>query len=123
MKLGSVLVFAKDLPRMHAFYRDALGLVVVEERDGFVTLDAGGAQLALHAIPEAYARHIQIADPPAPRSDTPIKMIFEVDDVPATRERLIARGAGARDLAIFGDGRAACDCFDPEGNVFRISNR
>src|SRR5262245_8402987 len=62
MRLATALVFVKDLARMTAFYRDALGLRLVPgaSEDGWVELDAGGARLGLHAIPPAYADHIVI---------------------------------------------------------------
>jgi catechol 2,3-dioxygenase-like lactoylglutathione lyase family enzyme len=123
MRLAQVLVFAKNLATLRAFYHGVLGLAVVEERDEAVWLDAGGVHVLLHAIPRAYADEIEIRDPPEPRSTTPLKLIFQVDDVRATREHLRAHGAQTRELAELADGRVSCDCVDPEGNVFRIANR
>ncbi len=122
MRLTKVLVFVKDLARMRAFYEGVLGLAVVEEREDNVRLDAGGALILLHAIPAQHAAGIQISDPPKPRSETPLKLIFEVDDVAATRAKLLDAGAQTRDLVQHDDGHASCDCLDLEGNVFRIEN-
>jgi predicted enzyme related to lactoylglutathione lyase len=113
MTLAQVLVFVKDLPRLHAFYRDALGLATLDESDGIARLDAGGVVLVLHAIPPEYAAGITIASPPVPRSDTPIKLIFATDDVAAARQRVVAHGGQLRDR----------DETDPEGNVFRLAPR
>jgi catechol 2,3-dioxygenase-like lactoylglutathione lyase family enzyme len=123
MKLGQVIVFAKDLHRMHAFYRDELGLTTIDgaQPDEWVQLDAGGVILALHAIPSAYATSIRIDDPPKPRTETALKLIFHVEDVRATRDKLSAAGAPLRELRELGQGRLSCDCLDPEGNVFRIA--
>jgi catechol 2,3-dioxygenase-like lactoylglutathione lyase family enzyme len=115
MKLATVMVFVKDLERMRAFYRDALGLAIVENLPGWVRFDAGGASFALHAIPAAYASGIQITDPPRTRSETPIKYAFEVANVAAARARVV-EGRGQA-----GDAKGAfCDCIDPEGNVFQL---
>ncbi len=118
MRLQRVIVFVKDLPRMTAFYVDGVGLRVVpgSAADGWVELDAGGATLALHAIPAAIAARITIGDPPAAREDTPIKLVFAVDDLDAARARLAAHGA------VMSEPRSwpACDGVDPEGNVFQI---
>jgi len=122
VRLAQALVFVKDLARMRRFYNDVLGLAVLDDRDDAVQLDAGGVVLLLHAIPEKYASSIVITDPPKARSDTPVKLIFHVDDVRATRERLLGRGAQTRELSTLDDGRMTCDCLDPEGNVFRIAN-
>ena len=123
MKLGQVMVFAKDMKKMRAFYRDALGLLPVDEAhpDEIVRFDAGGALFALHALPAAAAKKIAITDPPRRRADTAIKYTFHVADVAATRERLSHHGGHMFDLKHFGE-RTLCDGMDPEGNVFQIAN-
>ncbi|WP_171523537.1 VOC family protein, partial [Acinetobacter baumannii] len=42
---GAVSLVVRDLERMTAFYRDALGLAVIERRDGSAGLGAGGTVL------------------------------------------------------------------------------
>src|SRR4051812_39387062 len=95
MKLGLAMVFARDMERMTAFYRDALELALIpgESREGWAVFDAGGARLALHAIPPAIAQQIVIADPPVAREDGAIKLVFHAPDPAAARARLIAHGA------------------------------
>jgi catechol 2,3-dioxygenase-like lactoylglutathione lyase family enzyme len=121
MRLQCSIIFAKDIERMTAFYRDGLGLRVLPERAqaGWVELDAGGATIALHAIPDHIAKDIVIASPPEAREDTPIKLVFETADVEAARAHLVAHGA------VMGEPRSwgACDGLDPEGNVFQIAKR
>jgi catechol 2,3-dioxygenase-like lactoylglutathione lyase family enzyme len=122
--LGRVMLYAKDLKRMVAFYRDVLGFQIVPSRydpNEFVVLDAGNAQLCLHQIPEVIARNIDISDPPEPRSKVPVKIMFVIEDVEGTRERLIARGVQMGSLQsfpplVYSDGN------DPEGNIFQITN-
>ncbi|MDB4954234.1 MAG: hypothetical protein JWO36_1803 [Myxococcales bacterium] len=123
MKLGQVMVFAKDMAKMCAFYRDALGLQPVDESQPaeWVRFDAGGALFALHALPAATAKKISITDPPRRRADTAIKYTFHVADVAAMRERLLDQGGHMFDLKHFGD-LTLCDGMDPEGNVFQIAN-
>lgn len=122
MKLGQVMVFAKDMKKMRAFYGDALGLTPVEEsQDDWVRFDAGGTSFALHALPAAAAKKISITEPPRRRADTAIKYTFHVADVAAARERLLQKGGHMFDLKHFGD-RTLCDGMDPEGNVFQIAN-
>jgi catechol 2,3-dioxygenase-like lactoylglutathione lyase family enzyme len=118
MKLQTAIVFAKDLAALTRFYRDGLGLAVIaaDATDTWVPLDAGGAILGLHAIPAAIAAEIAIAAPPVARADTPIKLVFEVDDLEAARAHLIGHGAVMQAPRWGG-----CDGCDPEGNVFRIA--
>ena len=119
MKLRHAMLFVSDLPRMLAFYRDGLGLRARPDRaaPGWEELDAGGASLALHQIPPHIAATVTIASPPAAREDTPIKLIFEVDDLDAARATLVAHGAIMKEPYAWG----ACDGIDPEGNVFQIA--
>ncbi len=121
MQLRRAILFVKDMPRMTDFYRDALAMRITSGSldEGWVELDAGGSGLALHAIPPEIARAIEISDPPAARSDVPLKLVFETDDVAAARNRLAQHGAVTREPRSWG----ACDCVDPEGNVFQIVAR
>jgi catechol 2,3-dioxygenase-like lactoylglutathione lyase family enzyme len=121
MKLRQAMIFVKRLDLMTAFYRDGLGLRPLPDRseEGFAVFDAGGTHLALHAIPPALAKTIQIADPPEARADTPIKLFFEVDDLAEARAHLARRGAIMSEPNSWG----GCDGLDPEGNVFTIVDR
>lgn len=107
---------------MVAFYADLLRLPIVERSAGVALLDAGGCQLLLHAIPAAIAETIEIADPPEPREDTPIKLAFFTPDLAATRDYLVSRGARFDPVRTFG-ALSVCDGTDPEGNVLQLSSR
>jgi catechol 2,3-dioxygenase-like lactoylglutathione lyase family enzyme len=119
LKLRRVMIFVKSIERMTAFYRDTLGLRVIPETSGdqWVELDAGGAVLALHAIPPEIATHIEVTDPPEARAATAIKFVFITEDLNATRAHLIAYGATVYEPRTWG----AFDTLDPEGNVFQVA--
>jgi catechol 2,3-dioxygenase-like lactoylglutathione lyase family enzyme len=119
MKLQLAMLFAKDMERMTAFYRDGLGLAVVPERseEGWVVFDADGTLFALHAIPAVIASGIQIPDPPDERSQTPLKLVFETADFEGVCSRLQARGAKLREPRSSG----SRDVIDPEGNVLSLT--
>ena len=118
IRLGTAMIFAKDLQRMTEFYHDALGLPLIPGTGtpGWVELDAGGVRLALHAIPPRIARQIEITQPPRAREETPLKLLFEVDDLHAVRRRLVQFGATMFEPRNSG----ICDGLDPEGNVFSL---
>jgi catechol 2,3-dioxygenase-like lactoylglutathione lyase family enzyme len=118
MELARAILFVKDLPRMAAFYRDTLGLPVVDEQEGWVELAAGAASLGLHAIPDEIAAGITIETPASVREETPIKLAFAVADVAGQRARLVEAGVVMRDPRPWG-----CDGIDPEGNVFQLIAR
>ena len=72
--------------------------------------------LALHAIPVEISKDIVVANPPEPRDDTPLKLVFEAPDLEAARSHLLSQGAVMYEPR----GSGACDGLDPEGNVFQI---
>jgi len=124
-EIARVIIFAKDMGKMESFYRDVIGLSRVTTPDDsrdFVSFDAGAVRLSLHRIPEEYASDSEIADPPVPRKNTPIKIVFLADDVTRTRSELESRGASLGAVRQFG-ALHLCDGTDPEGNVFQLSNR
>lgn len=119
MKLQLAMLFAKDMERMTAFYRDGLGLAVVPERSsaGWTVFDAGGALFALHEIPESIARGIQIADPPEERSETALKLVFETTEMEVVCARLVSFGGRLRPARSSG----SRDVVDPEGNIVQLT--
>jgi len=123
--ISRVILFAKDMQVLQRFYEDVLGLTRIntaDDSDGFITLDGGGIQLCLHNIPPAHAKKIEIKDPPVPRSDTPMKICFQVEDVEAVRAELQVKGVQV--LKTMSSGSISfCDATDPEGNVIQISTR
>jgi predicted enzyme related to lactoylglutathione lyase len=118
MKLQLAMLFAKDMEKMSAFYREGLGLAIVPEKSskGWTVFDAEGALFALHEIPAAIASHIEIKDPPEERSDTPIKLVFQTAEMEAVCASVEA--AGGRLFPPRSSGSR--DALDPEGNVFQL---
>jgi catechol 2,3-dioxygenase-like lactoylglutathione lyase family enzyme len=119
MRLGQAMLFVADMPRMQAFYRDVLGLGIVDETPGFSRYDAGGVRLALHLLPPEIIG--SIASPPLKREDACIKLTFHVADLATWRAKLDAIGCRMGPVHTY-DGRNFCDGVDPEGNVFQIAN-
>ena len=48
LELKRIVLFVADLDKQAAYYRDCLGLPVLEEREGWIEFDAGGCSIALH---------------------------------------------------------------------------
>lgn len=82
MKLQA-MIFVKDMTRMLAFYRGALGfsLRADESNAEWAELDVRDGVLALHAVPRAVAATISIESPARERARTPIKPVFETADL------------------------------------------
>jgi catechol 2,3-dioxygenase-like lactoylglutathione lyase family enzyme len=109
------MLFVKDLDRMTAFYRDALGLHPDEDTRLENWVEFRGAQFSLHAVPAAAAASIQLEAPPRPREQTPAKLTFEVVDVDATLATIEGMG-----LPLLRRPWGSVDACDPEGNVFAV---
>jgi catechol 2,3-dioxygenase-like lactoylglutathione lyase family enzyme len=117
MRLGGAMIFVKDINRMAAFYRDVLGLTPIGETrtESWVEFDSGTSKFALHAIPSEIAQRVEISSPPEPREESPVKLSFEVEDVPSELRRLETLG-----VSIVQRPWGAHDGIDPEGNIFAI---
>jgi len=108
-----VILFTHNFAAMRDFYRDMLGLEVVEEDDGWADLAAGGCNIAIHAAGKGAA---------SGDDEGPHKIVFHADDVAAAREDLMSRGANMGPVKVFGE-LHLCDGDDPDGNRFQFSNR
>ena len=109
------MLYVTDLARMREFYRGILQTppINTEWTDTWALFDAGGTKFALHAIPRKRTDGT---------STTPkVKLIFAVEDVPAERARLEAMGVTLLQRS-WQDAAELCDCVDPEGNIFQLSD-
>jgi predicted enzyme related to lactoylglutathione lyase len=118
----SLVIFAKDVPRVAAFYEQTLGLAAVEYERSHRLLQGPGLELVIHAIPAAIAKTIHIATPPALREDTPLKPAFRVPDLEAVRAAALATGGSLKPpkKAWQIRGETVLDGCDPEGNVVQF---
>ena len=85
-----VALTVADYDEAVRFYRDALGLPVVEEWDGGVVLDAGRATLELLSTEHAeQLDRIEVGE----RSAGPVRLALEVDDSADLAQKLTETGA------------------------------
>lgn len=116
-RIGTVVVFVRDMARAKAFYAGTLGLPVARDFGGWVELGTWGATLALHdgvapappgAAPVAGGPHVAVS--------------FEVDSVARTVATL--RGAYVavvRDPLEIAPGRWVANFADPDGNALSVA--
>jgi len=109
LTLRRIVLFTPDMPRLTAFYRDVLGLPLRVDEPGWKEFDAGGCGIALHNGTSAVGKR-------------PPKLNFWSEDVAATRDALVARGAKLGKI-MSRPGLTRCEGKDPDGNHFQISNR
>ena len=106
--LGAVWLYSADVPRAIAFYRDVVGLPVVDEEYGVGHFDAGNVRLSIHP-----------ARPGQPVGSGGF-YVFIVDDIEVEVQRLSARGVEFR-AAITREpfGRVA-EFRDPDGHELSL---
>ena len=122
---SGLVIYAKDLRRVAAFYAGMLGIAPAHADDVFVTLELPGLQLVVHQIPPPIAEGIVIGDPPATREDTAIKPVLVVANLATARAAARTLGGALEDADCewrHGD-VVVCNGFDPEGNVVAFSAR
>lgn len=89
--VGAVL-YAKDLPRLAQFYSAVTELEVQSMQDAFAVLGSGPSQLVIVRIPKRISHSIDMLTPPTRREDTPIKLVFAVEDIAEARSRAAELG-------------------------------
>jgi predicted enzyme related to lactoylglutathione lyase len=118
LELRRVILFAQDMNRLAAFYRDVLGLEELTTPDDSRTwreFAAGACNIALHNGGQPRGGQ--------PGSDgRPPKLTFYVADVAKARTELNARGANFGRVIKTGE-FTLCNGTDPEGNALALSSR
>jgi catechol 2,3-dioxygenase-like lactoylglutathione lyase family enzyme len=105
MKLGFVIISARDLEPLTAFYKEAVGFGVSAETPDWVEFDTGRAKLALHRIDSAEAETRGVG------------LFFTVDNVDALVRRLEAQGLRPKEPPVDQDfGFRTVAYTDPLGN-------
>ncbi len=119
--IGAVL-YAKDLDRLVAFYAAIIGIEPRTVDAGSAVFESGPLQFVIVRIPRPVAERIDIVDPPEPRQNTPLKLVFAVEDIGRARDRAAALGGvlKAAEQEWEFEGARVCDGHDPEGNVFQL---
>lgn len=117
---AGVFVYAKDLPRLAAFYAAVLGMREVHADDDIAILASPDLQLLVHRIPAHIAAGIHIETPPVRREDCAIKFFATVSSLEAAGATAAALGGQLFDERWEGPGFIVCNAMDPEGNVFQI---
>jgi predicted enzyme related to lactoylglutathione lyase len=121
---GAVL-YAKNLALVKEFYQAVLGLNLEHVEDDHVVLSSPTFQLVILKVPEHIASSIEIGTPARRRTETPIKLVFEVPSI--SEARAIAHQHGGelfppeREWTF--QGYRVCDGMDPEGNVVQFRQR
>jgi len=87
-KLGTIIMYVKNVPLLRNFYVDHFNLKVIEEDLTWVLLDAGGAHIGLHKIGDQYLENIEAGY----LFDNNTKLVFEIDiDIESARDEMVSK--------------------------------
>lgn len=122
LSLNRIILYVQDVQRLTDFYRDILGLSIVESiPEEWTVFQAGECQLALHCVGKPY----RVADTASWRVHSNAKLVMTVrSELEPLRERLIAAGVPMGEIKAYpGFSGPLCDGTDPEGNVFQLAQK
>ncbi len=112
---AAAVLYAKDLKKLAEFYARVTGLMVCRSAEDHIVLECEFFQLVVVQIPKEIADGIEIEEPPARRSQTPIKLVFFIKNLETARNDASSPGrrveSAGRRVAF--DGDRVCDGYDP----------
>jgi lactoylglutathione lyase len=112
-RLNTVILLTPDVSRARAFYADLLGLPLLSDEYGMVTLDLGGPALLLHP-----AEATQQAGAGQPQG---LGLQLSVPDVDALAARLGAAGHAVTDPTDQDYGVREATVTDPDGHPVTLA--
>ena len=119
---AGAVIYVKDLARLAKFYEIVSDLKVREIDNSHIRLESDAFQLVILQVPKRIANSIEICEPPLPRENTAIKLVFFVESISAARDRIRALGGdlNASEKEWKYGSHTVCDGHDPEGNIFQL---
>lgn len=120
---SGVLIYAKQLDPMSAFYQRVLAAQEVHADAQHRVLRSADAELILHAIPPHIAAEISIESPPLPREEQAIKPFFTVPNLAEAERAALTCGGRVHGPIWPGPGMRVRNVCDPEGNILHLRER
>jgi catechol 2,3-dioxygenase-like lactoylglutathione lyase family enzyme len=120
-----MVLYVKNRAAMKEFYQGVFQLEVEQSELDHVVLGSSASQLAIVQVPVSIASTIHIADPPVRRTQTPVKLVFDVESTSAARSAVLdlRGGIDSTESEWIFEGYRVCDGHDPEGNVVQFQQR
>ena len=122
MLIALVVVFARDVPGMSAFYQQIAAMSEVEAAADHVVLEVAGFQVVVHALRGEPEPHRDSSGQIVAREDAYVKVCLPVTNLALARTRAAALGGRLGEPGQEWEARGfrACDGTDPEGNVLQL---
>jgi catechol 2,3-dioxygenase-like lactoylglutathione lyase family enzyme len=118
--MASLVIFSVDVSRLARFYEDVLGVKPLSEASGDIRLGGNREEVLIHSIPDAIATDIEISTPPASRSGSALKPVFDVTSLDFALDAVQSAGGEVTDRTFSFDGLTRHDVLDPDGNIIQL---
>lgn len=120
-----VVLFAKNLNRIATFYSEALDMHRGESDEHHAVLKKSDFELVIHQIPSHIADEIEISVPPVRREGGAVRLEYPVVNIENSRIAAKSLGGDIDDTSPSWAERGTNFYlgYDPEGNVFGVSQR
>jgi catechol 2,3-dioxygenase-like lactoylglutathione lyase family enzyme len=113
--LSTVVIWVADLNKSAEFYKDLFEAESYYITDGFASVKGNGNEVLLHLLPEQYRSEPSIGE------DNPIKPVFKVSSIDASREVALKHSCSFKaDSTQHGD-VTYLDGKDPDGHVIQVA--
>jgi lactoylglutathione lyase len=123
-KISAAVIFVKDFARCEAFYRETLGLQVVDRNPGFVAFKMADQDFALSELSDAAQWISEDAILPDKDGVCRVLLCAVIDNVDAAYADLKAKGVNCiRPPEDQHYGLRTAYFADPEGNIWQIGHK
>jgi predicted enzyme related to lactoylglutathione lyase len=121
--MGALVIFAVNVKAVANFYAAVLGLSAQPQPGDSkkdIRLGNGEAELLIHSIPPQISKTIVLQAPPAPREESAMKPVFNVNSLSIALEQVTLRGGIVTERTFTLNGLTRRDVVDPEGNIVQL---
>jgi predicted enzyme related to lactoylglutathione lyase len=118
--MSALVIFSVDVRRLASFYELVLDASATTESSGDIRLTTGSDEVLIHSIPKKVAAGISISTPPAPRENSALKPVFEVQSLSRTLQRVEENGGVVTSFTFRLGGITRHDILDPDGNIIQL---
>ena len=123
LEMSSLVVFSINVRRLAVFYEAVLDAEPLDESSEDIRLINERDEILIHSVPKKIAKDIDIASPPVPRENSPLKPVFDVVSLERALGRVEAMGGVVTSRGFSVDGLTRRDVLDPDGNVIQLRCR
>lgn len=121
--MSSLVVFARDVIGMAAFYEGVLALEPLKDDWGGVRLRGSNEEVLIHPVSSDIAATIDWANSREPRTQSSLKPAFDVASLGEALNAVRSKGGFVTEVTFSIDGLTRHDVVDPEGNVIQLRSR